>query len=164
MSATALMLLFLLDSQTVTDEVFEVPAKEWRYVAVTLKQVPVTVTGDFGVISDTGAVRIDLVNGDGLDDLKQRSRAPLGSGAFARRGMFRRAVRVPDEYAVILENRGPGPARVRLRLSLDFSGEGQPQARTLSPQRRLAVIAISATVFLAIVSYSARKLLPLVRG
>jgi hypothetical protein len=164
MSATALMLLFVLDSQTVTDEVFEVPAKEWRYVAVTLKQVPVTVTCDFGVLSDTGAVRIDLVNGEGLDDLKQRSRAPLGSGTFSRRGRFRRAVRVPDEYAVILENSGPGPARVRLRLSLDFSGEGQAQARTLSPQRRLAVIAISATVFLAIVSYSARKLLPLVRG
>jgi hypothetical protein len=158
-SATALVLLFALDSQTVTDEVFEVPAREWRYVGVTLKQVPVTVHCDFGVISGSGAVRVGLVNGEGLDDLKQASGAALDSGAFTRQGSFSRMVGVPEEYFVILENSGRGSARVRLRLSLDFSGRGQPQARTLSPQRRLAVIAISATVFLAIVTYSARKLL-----
>ncbi len=153
------MLLFALDAQTLTDEVFEVPAREWRYVAVTLKQVPVTVNCDFAVISGTGAVRVALVNGEGLDDLKQGRREPLRQGAFSRQGVFRRVVGVPDEYAVVLENSGIGSARVRLRLSLDFSGRGQPQARTLSPDRRLAVIGISATVFLAIVTFSARKLL-----
>jgi hypothetical protein len=164
MSATVLMLLFALDSQTVTDEVFEVPASEWRYVAVTLRQVPVAVNCDFGVLSGTGAVRVAVVNGAGLDDLKQGNREPLGSGVFARQGTFSRVVGVPDEYAVILENSGRGSARVRLRLSLDFSGRGQPLARTLSPQRRLVVIAIGATIFLAIVAYSARRLLAVMRS
>jgi hypothetical protein len=104
------------------------------------------------------------VNGDGLDDLKEGKREPLGSGAFARRGTFRRAVRVPDDYFVVLENSGPGPARVRLRSTLDFSGRDVPQARTLSPQRRFVVIGISAMVFLGIVSYSARKLSAVMRG
>ncbi len=158
MGAGALMLLLTLDARTVTDEVFEVPAREWRYVAVTIEQVPVTVNCDFEVISGPGVVRVALVNGDGLDDLKQGNREPVGSAAFARQGTFRRAVRVPDEYFVVLENSGLGPARVRLRSTLDFSGRGEPQARTVSPQRRLVVIGISAMVFLVIVSYSARKL------
>jgi hypothetical protein len=164
MGAAALALLLTLDARTVTDEVFEVPAREWRYVTLTIEQVPVTVNCDFGVISGPGAVRVALVNGDGLDDLKEGKREPLGSGALARQGTFRRTVRVPDDYFVVLENSGPSPVRVRLRSTLDFSGRGQPQARTLSTQKRLVVIAISAFVFLGIVSYSARKLSAAMRG
>lgn len=164
MNAAVLLVLFAPDSQTLTDEVFQIPAREWRYVAVALKQVPVTVDCDFSVISGTGAVRVALVNAEGLDNLKQGNRDAMGSGAFARQGGFSRMVSVPDEYAVVVENSGRGPASVRLRVSLDFSGRRQPQAGYLSPQRRLAVIAISATVFLAIVSYSAKKLRTLMRN
>jgi len=65
---------------------------------------------------------------------------------------------------VVIENRGASRANVRLRVSLDFSEQGRPQARYLSPERRWAVIAISASVFLAIVAYSARKLLGAMRS
>lgn len=162
--AMALMLLFAPDPQTVTDEVFEVPSKDWRYVAITLKQVPVSVRCDFDVISETGSVRVGLVNDEGLDDLKQGGREPQVAGAYAPHGTFRHVVRVPDDYFVVLKNSGPGVARVRVALSLDFSERGQPQARTLPLETRLAVIAISATVFLAIVTYSARKLLNVMRS
>lgn len=164
MSAVFALALLAPESQTITDEVFQIPAKEWRYVAVGVKQVPVTVQCDFGVISGSGEVRVALVNADGLDDWKQGSRDAASAGKPARQGGFSRVVSVPDEYAVIVENGGRGQASVRLRVSLDFSGRGQPQARYLSPQRRLAVIAISATVFFAIVSYSAKKLLGAIRN
>jgi hypothetical protein len=164
MNIAALLLLFAPGSQTLTDEVFQIPAREWRYAAMALKQVPVTVDCEFSVMSSTGAVRVVLVNGDGLEELKQGDRDTLGAGHFARQGAFSRVVSVPDEYAVVVENGGRGPVSVRLRSSLDFSGRGQPQARYLSPARRLAVIAISTTVFLAIVSYSARKLLAALRN
>jgi hypothetical protein len=163
MMAAALLLWFASGPQVLLDEVFEVPASEWRYVPVVLKQPPVTVDADFRVISGDGAVRVTLVNREGLDHLRQGDLEPLRSVPFQQQGKFSRLVSVPDEYAVVLENHGHGPATARLRVSLDFSVRGLPQARTLSPERRFAVIVISSTVFLAIVLYSARKLLGVMR-
>lgn len=162
MSPALLLLLFAVDSQTLMDEVFEVPANDWRYAQVVLKQLPVTIDYEFHVISGDGAIRAALVNLDGLEDVKKGDREPLGSGAFQRQGSFSRLIGVPDEYAVVIENRGPGRASVRLRVSLDFS-ERRVQVRYLSSQRRWAVIGISASVFLAIVLISARKLLGAMR-
>ena len=164
MSAAALMVLWLAAGpQVLLDEVFHVPAGEWRYVPVILKQPPVTVDCNFRVISGNGAVRVVLVNQDGLDTLRGADREPLGSGAFTQQGQFSRLVSVPDEYAVVLENGGRGQVDVRLRVSLDFSARGRPRVQVLSPERRFAVIVISATVFLGIVFYSARKLLGVMR-
>jgi hypothetical protein len=158
MSAAALLLFFFAsDSQTLLDEVFEVPPADWRYAQVILKQPPVTIEYEFHVISGDGAIRAALVNREGLEDLRQGDRDPLGSGAFQKQASFSRLIGVPDEYAVVIENRGPGRASVRLRVSLDFS-ERRLQVRYLSPARRWTVIAISASVFLAIVLISARKL------
>ena len=163
MSAVALLLLFFAsDSQTLLDEVFEVPPADWRYAQVVLKQPPVTIEYEFHVISGDGAIRAALVNREGLDDLRQGDRDPLGSGAFQKQASFSRLIGVPDEYAVVIENRGPGRASVRLRVSLDFSAR-QLQVRYLSPQRRWAVIVISACVFLGIVLISARRLLGAIR-
>jgi len=162
MSAVLLLLLFAADSQTLFDEVVEVPPAEWRWVQVGLKQLPVTIEYEFHVISGDGAVRAVLVNQEGLDDLKKGDREPLGSGAFQKQASFSRLIGVPDEYAVVIENRGPARASVRLRVSLDFS-ERRVQVRYLSPQRRWAVIGISASVFFGIVLFSARKLLSAMR-
>ena len=164
MNAAALLLVWLAaGSQVLLDEVFHVPAGEWRYVPVILKQPPVTVDCDFRVISGNGAVRVALVNRDGLDTLRGGDREPLGSGAFVQQGQASRLVNLPDEYAVVLENGSRGPVSVRLRVSLDFSARGRPRAQVLSPERRFAVIVISTTVFLGIVLYSARKLLGVIR-
>jgi hypothetical protein len=164
MNAPALLLLFAAGVQPLADEIFQVPAGEWRYVSLALKQVPVTVECDAGVISGGGAVRVALLNQQGLDDLKQGDRSPLASGAILRQGTFQRVVSVADEYALVLENMGRDAATVRLQVSLDFSERGRPQARYLSHERRLGVILISTTVFLAIVAYSARKLLGVMRS
>jgi len=164
MSAAVLILLWLATSpHALLDEVFHVPAGEWRYVPVILKQPPVTVDGDFRVISGSGAVRMVLLNREGLDTLRGGEREPLGSGAMAPQGQLSRLVSLPDEYAVVLENRGPSPVDVRVRVSLDFSTRGRPRAQVLSPGRRFGVIVISATVFLGIVLYSARRLLGVMR-
>jgi hypothetical protein len=164
MSALALLLLLASGSQVLLDEVFQVPAGEWRYVPLVLKQPPVTVECDFRVLSGDSVVRVALVNRDGLENLRQGDRQPLHSGAFRQQGRLSRLVSLPDEYAVVLENGGRGPAGVRLRVSLNFSERGRPQARYLSPQRRLTVILISVTIFMSIIIYSARKLLGAIRS
>jgi len=162
MSPALLLLLFAVDSQTLMDEAVDVPANDWRYAQVMLKQLPVTIEYEFQVISGDGAIRAALVNQEGLEDLKKGDREPLGSGAFQKQGSFSRLIGVPDEYAVVIENRGPGRASVRLRVSLDFS-DRRVQVRYLSSERRWAVIGISACVFLAIMLISARKLLGAMR-
>jgi hypothetical protein len=162
MSPALLLLLLASGSQTLLDEVVEVPPSEWRYVQVALKQPPVTIEYEFHVISGDAAIRAVLVNREGLDDLRKGDRDPLGSGAFQKQASFSHLIGVPDEYAVVIENGGRGRASVRLRVSLDFS-EGRLQVRYLSSERRWAVIAISASVFLAIVLISARKLLGVMR-
>jgi hypothetical protein len=159
MSAAALLLFLAASSQQLVDEVYQLPAGEWRYVQVTLNQPPAMVESSFRVISGNSTARVTLVNREGLDQLKQGDRAPLGRQKFQREGGFSRLVIVPDEYAVVLENGSGGPVAVSFRVSIDFAARGGPQVRYVSPERRLAVIVISATVFLGIVIYSARKLL-----
>ena len=165
MNAAALLLLFFAsEQQTLLDEAVDVPPAEWRYVSVVLKQPPVTIKYEFRIISGQGPVRAVLVNQEGLDALKQGDRDSLGSVEFQKQGTVSRLISVPDEYAVVVENKGPAHAQVRLRVSLDFSERGRPQARYLSPERRWAVIGISASVFLAIALYSARKLMGAMRS
>lgn len=164
MNAALLLALFAPAPQMVTDEVFQIPAKEWRYVDVPVKQVPATVRCEFRVISGKGTVRVELLNADGLDDWKQGHRETKGAGALGTGDGFSHVIRVPDEYAVVIDNGGREPASVRLRVLLDSSESDQPRPMYLSPERRLAVIAISAVVFLGIVTYSAKKLLTVMRG
>ena len=52
--------------QTLMDEVYTIPASDWRYVPVVLKQPPVTLECEFKVLSG-GTVRVGLVNGQGLE-------------------------------------------------------------------------------------------------
>lgn len=158
MNAALLMALAAPVPQTLTDEAVAIPAHEWRYKDLTVNQVPVLVRCNFEEISGSGGVRIVLVNAEGLDNWKSGNRDASGAGAFAREGGFTRVVNVPDDYAVIVENGGSRGASVRLRVSLDYSGRSLPRARYVSAGRRVAVILISATVFLAIVGYSAKKL------
>jgi hypothetical protein len=159
MSVAALLLFLVASSQQLVDEVYQLPAGEWRYVQVTLNQPPAMVESSFRVISGNSTARVTLVNRQGLDQLKKGDREPLGHQGFQREGEFRRLVIVPDEYAVVLENGTGRSIAVRFRVSIDFAAHGGPQVRYVSPERRIAVIAISATVFLGIVIYSARKLL-----
>jgi len=159
MSAAALLLFLAVSSQELVDEVYQLPAGEWRYVQVTLNQPPTTVETSFRVISGNSTARVTLVNREGLAQLKKGDREPLGQQKFQRGGGFSRVVTVPDEYAVVLENGTGGPAAVRFRVSIDFAARGGPRVGYLSAERRLAVIVISAMVFLGIVIFSARKLL-----
>ena len=158
MKAAALLLFLASSSQVLLDEPFQVPAGEWRYVPLVLRQMPVVVDYEFRVVSGKSTVRVTVLNQEGLDRLKKGDREALESDSFRMEGRFSRPLTLPDDYAVVLENGRGGPVTVKLRISVDFSGRGSPQARYLSPQRQFAVIVISATVFLGILIYSARKL------
>jgi hypothetical protein len=148
--------------QTLMDEVYTIPASDWRYVPVVLKQPPVTLECEFKVLSGGPGVRVGLVNAQGLAAMRQgRRHETLATTSFEKSGLLRREVLEPDEYAVIVDNslegRG-GAAQVQLRISLDFPNRQQVQVRELSPGRRGLVIGISLAIFLGIVTFAGKKL------
>jgi hypothetical protein len=146
--------------QTLMDEVYTIPASDWRYVPVVLKQPPVTLECEFKVLSG-GAVKVGLVNGQGLAAMRQgRRHDTLATTSFVNGGRLTYGVLEPDEYAVIVDNglEGRGAAQVQLRVALEFPGRQQAQVRQLSPARRVVVAAISLAIFLGIVTYAGKRL------
>jgi hypothetical protein len=168
-----LSLFFLLAVSThveLLNEVVRIPAGDWRYVEVGLKQRPAFVSADYTVEPGSGEVRLALIDRDRLEPLQSKpSGGAVPDGALAitapgRSGRLRYRVPVRGAYAVVIDNRlGARPAAAHLRVSLDFGVRPGLEITRLSPARQLTVIVITFTVFFAIVGYSVRRLLQGIR-
>jgi len=160
----AFFVLLAASRVELVDEVFQIPANEWRYVPeLGLTQQPALVAASYEVISGPAEVRLALLRGEDLEKL--RAGAPhsvLDVTPAAGSGRFQHQVRERGEYVVVIDNQGRAPASVRTRIWLDFGRRG-PIVTQLSPRRQLAVILISFAVFFGIVTFSARRLLKVVR-
>jgi hypothetical protein len=156
--------LFVLAASRIlmVDEPFPVPAGEWHFVPIDLKQRPATVTASFDAPSGADRIRLALVSRNDLEHLwRGLPQGALQTAGPAQSGSLRQAVRFPGEYAIVLDNQlGKGKTpMVRLRVWLDFGLPSEPDVTTLSPGRRLTVIGISFAVFFAIALFAGRKLL-----
>ncbi|MBV9504732.1 MAG: hypothetical protein JO323_06965 [Acidobacteriia bacterium] len=142
------------------DEMVQVPAGDWRYVEVTLKQRPAVVSADYELKSGPAAVRLELMRREDLERLRDGlPNGVLTVTGTGRSGRLEFPVEVRGEYALVIDNRdSTTPAAAHVRVALDF-GQAGARVTTLSPTRRLAVVVISFAVFFGIVFYSARRLL-----
>jgi hypothetical protein len=159
----ALILLLAASRVELVDEVYQIPASEWRYVDLGLKQRPAVVSAHFDTPGNDGRVRLTLLRADDLE--KFRGGLPHGSidsTSSGPRGALSYDVPTPGDYVLVIENDAPAPASVRLNVWLDFARHG-PTITQLSPQRQLTIVLISFAAFFAIVSFSARRLLRVVR-
>ena len=159
-----LALFFLAAPSTsvlLVDELYQIPANEWRYVEVSLEQQPALVSADYRAEAGAKDVRLALLRRDDLERLRGgRAHGWLAETDAGPTGRLRFRVRDPGEYAIVVDNRsGDGPASVYLKVGLDFGLGRAPEVTTLSPRRQLAVILISFAVFFGIVTWSARRLL-----
>jgi hypothetical protein len=166
MTFLAWILLFAATSRVeLVDETYTIPAANWRYIELELKQLPVTVLCDYEVASGSAGVRLALMRRHDLERL--RSGQPHGVLAATEPGARARLdhhIRAPGEYVLVLDNREEArSADVHLRVSLDFAARRAPGITYVSPERRLAVILISFGVFFGIVTWSARRLLGAIR-
>jgi hypothetical protein len=144
------------------DEVYNVPAHEWRYLDFTLKQLPVAIAAEYDVIGGNGSdVRLLLVHLPDARRVRERHlNAPLIATPPSVHGKLNHHLRVAGDYVVVIDNRsGAAPAPVHLRVNLNFG----PVITYLSPQRRLTVIVVSFIVFFGIVGWSARRLMRAMR-
>ncbi len=163
----ALAWLFLLaatNSVELVDEVYQIPADDWRYVEVALQQQPALVEAEYRTEGGAGDVRVALLRGSDLERLRhEEAHGVLALTTVGSAGRLRFYVHDPGRYAVVVDNSGQNAARVRLHVKLDFGGvRGQP-VTVLSPRRQMTVILVSFGVFFAIVSWSARRLMKAVK-
>jgi len=159
------MLLAAPASVELVDEVYQIPASQWRYVDLTLKQQPALVSATFQVLTGSQQARIALMRSQDLE----RLRAGLPHGVMtatplASSGNLSYYVHWPDDYAIVVDNRDARPAAVHLRISLEFGASPGPAVTRLSSPRQLAVILISFAVFFGIVTFSARRLWRAIKG
>ena len=160
MLAFAWILLAATTSVNLVDEVYQIPAQEWRYVELGLNQRPALVLAHFAVESGPHEVRLAIMRRDDL----QRLRAGQPHGVMdetepAGAAMLAPRVRGPGDYVLVVDNLAEQPAAVHLRVSLDFGVRPEPEVTRLSPRRQLTVILVSFAVFFGVVTWSARRLL-----
>jgi hypothetical protein len=139
------------------DEVYSIPADQWRYVEVGLKRQPALVVTHYDV-RDGSAVAVALMRRDDMENLRQglphgvvQAIGPGGDGTL-------RAQVAAGDYVIVVDNRSSGghAASVHLRVWLDFSSA--PAVTGLSRERQVAVIFISLAVFFGIIAYAVGKL------
>ena len=162
MIALAMLLLAASTSVDLVDDLYQIPAAEWKYVEVNLRQRPAEITASFDVRSGGNQVRVALMTRADLDHL--RGNLPYGVLAMTpvgARGGFVFRVREPGDYVLVVDNRAvrAKATDVHLFVSLDFAEPHGPGITKLDPQRQITVILISFAFFFGVVTYSARKLL-----
>ncbi|MGA2772319.1 MAG: hypothetical protein ABSG26_16010 [Bryobacteraceae bacterium] len=147
------------------DEVYQIPAGQWRYIEVSLKQQPALVSATFQVLTGSPPARIALMRRQDLERLRDgQPHGVMAVTPLASHGNLSYYVHWPDDYAIVVDNRAAQPSAVHLRISLEFGSGPGPAVTRLSARRQLAVILISFAVFFGIVSFSARCLWRVVKG
>jgi hypothetical protein len=156
--------LFLLASSVVLrDDVNTVAPGRWRYERfVTKEQLPVDVDCAFKVVKGP-PVRVELMTIDNLEALRRGE--PHEFIVASTSGDLHQEIGVPGTFAlVVINDDKEHSADVSLRLSMDFSAKSLKVTGELSPEKKLVIALLSFTGFLAIVSFSARKLILAMRS
>ena len=159
MSFLALVLLLAASRADLVDEAYQIPANDWRFVQLGLNQQSARVFAHYRADGGAGRVDLALMRRQELELMTRGSRySALDATEEGAQGSLSYQLRDLGEYCFVMANHGDTPANVHLRVWLEFSGVTQ-----LSPERQRNVILVSFAVFFAIVSFSARKLLKIVR-
>jgi hypothetical protein len=159
----ALFLMLAASRVELVDQVDQIPANEWRWIPIGLSQQPALVAAAYEVLSGPPEVRLALIPKEDIEKLKEGApHRVIAVSLPSSGGRLHYQVRERGEYAVVIDNQGRNPASVRTRIWLDFGRRG-PAVTQLSPRRRLVIVLISFAVFFGIVTFSARRLLKVVR-
>ena len=160
------LLLAATSSVDLVDEVYHIPAAEWKYVEINLRQQPALVSAAYDVAGNTGKVRLALMTRADLEHFRNNlAHGVLVMTPPANSGLLNFRVREPADYVLVVDNRADTAhaAAVHLRVALDFGQPAAPAVTGISPERQLTVIVLSFAFFFGVVTYSARKLLRLAR-
>jgi hypothetical protein len=143
----------------VVDEVHQIPAGDWKYKEIHLRQEAARISASYEVLEGSTKVRVALMLREDLERMREDLPGSIAVTGEGRSGRFADKIRRRGDYVVVLDNQeGKQAATVHLRVWLDFAAGRGTDAKRLSPQRQFTVVAISCAVFLGIVTFSARRL------
>lgn len=140
------------------DSTVEVPASRWKIILL-----PVTARGmqlDAAFRAPAGASRVAMIlltREDALRFDAGRSVKPLSTTAWTHEGLLRYRFRAAGNYALVIDNRIEGRRPTPVSVRVDVSRQDEITVQELPLERRIAVIATSLLLFVAIVMYAARK-------
>jgi hypothetical protein len=166
MIAIALFLLAAVSPPSQPAQTFLLQSGDFRWIPFTVRQTPTGVNCRFDVVSGGATVHAELLpmSEFRLFD-RGREHDTMALTPKARSGQFRRVIDTRGQYAIVIVNeKGAGPVTVSLTMETRVNPSGADVARTLSPMRRLTVIALSFAFFVITVSWSSRKLILAMRG
>lgn len=148
------------------DQSFKLEPGDYRWVPFTVRQTPSSVDCRFDVISGNPSVHAELLP---MSDFRLfdrgRDHDTMAVTSTAKSGAFRRIIRTRGQYAVVVVNERSAPAAiVSLHVETSVRPPAADVAQTLSPQRRLTVMAISLSFFLVTVAWAGRKLILAMRS
>jgi hypothetical protein len=152
-----LLLLALSGRVNIVDQLYRIPADEWRYVELTdLQQRPALVCAAFEVESRRAAeVRLGLMRREDLEKLRGGlPHGMLAASPEGRAGTLVYYVPQAGDYVLVVDNSALRPATVQLRIWLDFNPRRPMTPTQLSPERRLAVLILSLGAFCGIAAYA----------
>jgi hypothetical protein len=159
----ALFVLAILYSNVkVVDQTYQVPPNNWRYIdsadwrypELQWQNTPAIVRATY-IVESGAPVRLMLLDRAGLDGLRRgEPPMPLRQTGISSAGVVIQRAASPNDCILVLENRGSAAtAVVHLFVTVDSWN-----AAELSPQRKLAVLAISFCVFFGMLGYAGAKL------
>src|SRR4051794_29159045 len=111
MIALAWFVLLAASRVQLADEMYKIPASEWRYVELALKQQPALVTAQYDVTAGDPKLRLALLQRDELEKL--RAGAPHGVMEVtneAGHGSLNYPVREPGDYVLVIDNQSRAPS------------------------------------------------------
>ena len=120
-------------SVELVDEVYQIPANQWRYVEFTLKQQPALVSATFQVLTGAGQARIALMRSQDLERLRgDEPHGLMTVTPLASSGNLSYYVHWPDDYAIVVDNHAARSSAVHLRIWLEFGRSPGPAVTRLS--------------------------------
>ena len=155
-----IFLLAASSSVDFVDEVYQIPAKHWNFIDLApLKERPARVLARYKSQSASNQVRLVMMGRADLDRLfKGERHQELFATPPAASGSLAHDISRPGDYAIVIDNQSAEPVSVHIRVQLNT-----PRVITLSPRRQLTVIVLSCAFFFGIVTFSARRLLRVIR-
>jgi hypothetical protein len=150
------LLLVAAGPRLVLDDTIELPRAEWRYVDIAAAEPKAVINCEYLVVSENTPVRVVWLARADLEAFRAGRVRTIAATSFGLDGKLRHFAPTAGDYAIVVESEPGSRSRAKVKLKVWLESAVSP--KYVSPQRRLAVIAISSVVFFSIVSISAFKL------
>ncbi len=135
--------------------------QDFRWVPVLVHRTPTAIQCTFEVVNGKPTVHAELLSEHDFSlYTRHHDYEALARSATGHSGGFEQIVETPGRYEVVIVNE-PGAAPAAISYVVHAVVDPAPVRLTtsISPGRRLAVIAASLAVFFGTVTWSGRKLL-----